>query len=201
MIKLTSPFRLATEEDATILAQLVNEAGEGLAEYIWAKIAQASPLAEKPDPWDVGIERQAKMARDGKAIVLEAGGAPVAGLTGYAIPSEPEPIPADMPEMFVPLQELENTVPDTWYINVLATLPEHRGRGYGSELLKLAEKIAISDHLIGLSLIVADGNTGARKLYERSGFSEKDRRAIIRENWATDSRDWILMTKAISSKN
>ncbi|MEM7462827.1 MAG: GNAT family N-acetyltransferase, partial [Pseudomonadota bacterium] len=147
MIKLSSPFRLATEDDAAILAQLVNEAGEGLAEYIWAKIAQSSPLPEKPDPWEVGVERQAKMARDGKAIVLEAGGEPVAGLTGYAIASEPETIPDDMPEMFVPLQELENTVPDTWYINVLATLPEHRCKGHGSELLKLAEIIAISENL------------------------------------------------------
>ncbi|MEM7464227.1 MAG: GNAT family N-acetyltransferase, partial [Pseudomonadota bacterium] len=73
-------------------------------------------------------------------------------------------------------------------------------KGHGSELLKLAEIIAISENLIGLSLIVADGNKGAHKLYEKFGFTEKSRRPIIRENWATDSREWILMTKSISSR-
>ena len=39
-----------------------------------------------------------------------------------------------MPPMFVPLQELEDRVPGTWYVNVLATLEEHRGKGYGKEV-------------------------------------------------------------------
>ena len=41
--------------------------------------------------------------------------------------------------MFVPLQELENLAPGTWYVNVLAAYPEHRGQGYGTALLAVAE--------------------------------------------------------------
>jgi hypothetical protein len=37
-----------------------------------------------------------------------------------------------MPAMFVPLQELENLAPGTWYVNVLAAYPEHRSQGHGT---------------------------------------------------------------------
>ena len=47
-------------------------------------------------------------------------------MMGYEISEYPTPIGDDMPAMFVPLQELENLAPGTWYINVLATFPEHR---------------------------------------------------------------------------
>lgn len=201
MIKLSPPFRKATEEDADVLAQLVNAAGEGLAEYIWIKIARSFPGPDKPDPWEIGIKRQAKMALKGKVIVLEAEGEPAAGLTGYAIPQVPEPIPANMPEMFIPLQELENTAPNTWYINVLAALPRHRSKGYGSKLLKLSEDIARNDNLSGLSLIVADNNFRARNLYERSGFIEESRKPVIRENWATEAQEWVLLTKIFSTND
>ncbi|MGI9400130.1 MAG: GNAT family N-acetyltransferase [Rhizobiaceae bacterium] len=201
MIKLSSPFRLATKEDAPILVQLVNHAGEGLPEYIWSKMAESSPGSEKRDPWEIGRERQANLASQGKIIVLQDDGLPVAGLTGYVIGPEPEPIPDDMPEMFKPLQELENAAPNSWYINVLATLPEHRGKGHGSKLLNCAEDIAVNHGLSELSLIVADNNKGARKLYERSGFVEQSRRPLVRENWITEGREWVLMTKRISTNS
>jgi ribosomal protein S18 acetylase RimI-like enzyme len=51
--------------------------------------------------------------------------------------------------------------------------------------------------LSGLSIIVADNNTGARRLYERSGYHELARRPMIREGWITPGREWILLTKTI----
>jgi hypothetical protein len=36
----------------------------------------------------------------------------------------PEPIDlAEIPAMFVPLEELERSAPGTWYVNVLAAYP------------------------------------------------------------------------------
>jgi GNAT superfamily N-acetyltransferase len=69
-------------------------------------------------------------------VVLEEGGRVAACLIGYPLPDEPEPIDYErMPAMFVPLQELENLAPGTWYVNVLAAYPECRGQGYGTRLL------------------------------------------------------------------
>ena len=81
------------------------------------------------------------------------------------------PIGADMPAMFVPLQELENLAPGSWYVNVLAVQPQFRGRGLGTQLLDLADAIAAAHRSRGLSVIVADANTGARRLYERCGYA------------------------------
>jgi GNAT superfamily N-acetyltransferase len=73
------------------------------------------------------------------AIIAEEDGRPAACLIGYALPDAPEPIGYDtMPAMFVPMQELENLAPGTWYVNVLAAYPEFRGRGIGAGLLALA---------------------------------------------------------------
>ncbi|HEX6094114.1 MAG TPA: hypothetical protein VFZ07_12215, partial [Dongiaceae bacterium] len=49
------PFRPAVIEDAPILAELVNYAGEGLPLYLWGKMAAAGESA-----WDVGRRRAAR---------------------------------------------------------------------------------------------------------------------------------------------
>jgi ribosomal protein S18 acetylase RimI-like enzyme len=101
-----------------------------------------------------------------------------------------------MPAMFVPLQELENLAPGTWYVNVLAAYPEQRGRGYGGALLAVADRLAQDAGNSGLSIIVADTNTGARKLYERYGYREAGKRRIVKEDWVHPGTDFVLLTKA-----
>ena len=100
-----------------------------------------------------------------------------------------------MPAMFVPLQELENLAPGTWYVNVLATFPAHRGSGYGSRLLGFAEARARAAGRRGLSIIVDDGNTGALRLYRRAGYRETARRRMIKEDWVNPGTDWVLLVK------
>ena len=99
--------------------------------------------------------------------------------------------------MFVPLQELENPVPGSWYINVLATYPEYRGQGIGGELVALAEKIAASSGHELVSIIVSDANEGARRLYERCGYREIATRPMVKEDWQSDADAWVLTTKEI----
>ena len=53
-MQLTPPFRPATPDDAQALAELVDFASEGLALYVWTKIAGPGG-----DPWAVGRERAA----------------------------------------------------------------------------------------------------------------------------------------------
>ena len=156
------PFRRATAGDAAALADLVDFASEGLALYLWTKMA-----GPRGDARAVGRERAARETGSfsyRNAVVVEQEGGVVAGLIGYPLPDQPEPIAADMPPMFVPLQELENLAPGTWYINVLAAYPDQRGKGHGSALLALAERLAADAGRRGLSIIVSDANTGARRL-------------------------------------
>ena len=193
MIQLTHPFRRATPDDAQALAELVDFASEGLALYLWTKFAGPGG-----DPWAVGRERALRETGAfsfRNAVVLERDGRAAAGLIGYPLPDRPEPIPDSMPPMFVPLQELENLAPGTWYVNVLAAYPTHRGQGLGTALLAVADKLAAEAGSRGLSIIVSDANTGARRLYERTGYREVAKRAKVKEAWQSSGKDWVLLVK------
>ena len=191
MTSNTDVLRPARATDAAVLAELVNHAGEGLPLYLWRKMAKPGQ-----SPWQVGIQRAGR--HDGafsfrNATIVEHGGQAAGALIGYAISSAPGPIPRDMPPMFVPLQELENEAPETWYLNVLAVLPEFRGRGLGSRLLQLADETARTLGKTGVSLIVSDANIGARRLYERNAYVEIARRRMVKEDWISDGQEWVLL--------
>lgn len=189
------PFRPATIADAPILAELVNHAGEGLPLYLWDKLAEPGESA-----WDVGCRRAAR--EEGgfsyrNATVIEHDGTCAGCLIGYGIADAPEPIGSDMPAMFVPLQELENLAPGTWYVNILAVLPQFRGIGMGAKLLGLADRTGRACAKRGMSVIVSDGNPGARRLYERCGYAKAATRAMVKDGWKNEGANWILLRKAL----
>jgi len=192
---LEPPFRRAIRGDAPILAELVNDAGEGLPLYLWGKMAASGETA-----WDVGRRRAAR--EEGSfsyrnAVIIEQEGESAGCLIGYEISDDPVPIAGGMPAMFVPLQELENLAPGTWYVNVLAVRPALRGQGLGVRLLGLADETGRSLAKRGMSVIVSDANVGARRLYERCGYREAATRAMVKEGWRNDGRNWVLLTKTL----
>jgi ribosomal protein S18 acetylase RimI-like enzyme len=194
MVDLAAPFRKAMPADARAMADLVHFASEGLALYLWTKSAPPGV-----DPWAIGRERARREAGSfsyRNTVVAESEGRVAAGLIGYPIADTPEP--ANLPPMAVPLQELEDLVPGTWYVNVLAAYPEHRGRGYGTALLGIAEQLARQTRRRGMSIIIADTNTGARRLYERCGYREVARRRMVKEGWQHPGTEFVLLTKRLA---
>ncbi len=192
MITIEPPARLATPSDAAELADLVNFAGEGLPLHIWKGLC-----TDGQDPWEVGKARQAEKAAEGQIIVVDYGQGAVASLTGYVIGDEPTEIGEDFPALFRPLQELENQALNSWYVNVLACYPTHRGKGIGSQLLDLAEDIGRSESVRRMSVIVAGNNTGARRLYERHGYVQTATAPCIKEDWKTPAETWVLLIKPL----
>jgi ribosomal protein S18 acetylase RimI-like enzyme len=178
------------------MAELVNMAGEGLPLHLWTRMAEPGQ-----SPWEIGQERARRESGAfsyRNAIVRDQDGKVVACLVGY--PLEVASTPADyaeMPPMFVPMQQLEDMVPGTWYVNVLATYPGHRGAGYGHELLHIAEAIAAGMGMRGMSIIVADSNAGARRLYERQGYRELASRPMVKEDWENPGCRWVLLVKEL----
>ena len=195
MTALTPPLRQATPADAAVLAELVNYAGEGMPLYLWERMAGPGETA-----WDVGRKRAARDTGSfsyRNAAVIEHDGRCAGSLIGYAIAAEAVPIGSDMPPIFVPLQELENLAPSTWYVNVLAVVPELRGHGLGSQLLELADESGRALGLRGMSVIVSDTNAGARRLYERHGYRLTATRTKVKEGWQNEGREWVLLTKEL----
>lgn len=186
-------FRPARIDDAALMAELVNYAGEGLPLYLWGKIA-----ADGQSAWDVGRQRAARETGSfsyRNASIIEHAGQAAGSLIGYVIPETVESMPADMPAMFVPLQELEDLAPGTWYVNVLAVMPSHRNRGLGTEMLRRAEALGEERGCRGMSVIVSNSNFGARRLYERLGYAETATRPMVKEGWINDGTEWVLLTK------
>ncbi|MGF1446502.1 MAG: GNAT family N-acetyltransferase [Pikeienuella sp.] len=162
-----------------------------MAPLVWARhVGAAQALA-------YGAERMAARAADGDWIVADPGQGAVAGLMSHALPPEPLPIPNDIDPLFLPLQMLENLVPGSWYVHVLATDPAHRGQGWGGRLLALADARAQASGVRRLSIIVADDNHAARRLYARHGFCQIDHRCACTEGWETETRSWLLLAKPL----
>jgi ribosomal protein S18 acetylase RimI-like enzyme len=191
-------IRPATPEDAAVLAELMNAAGEGLPAFLWSRMA-----GPDEDVMAVGARR---VARDEggfsytHAHVAEESGAVAGMLVGYRLP-DPYAI-GDLeayPEVVRPLVELEAQAPGAWYVNAIATGQAHRGRGIGTRLMRLAESLAREAGAESMSLIVAEGNAGAKRLYENLGYRVVARRPIAPFPGCPHDGDWILMTKPVAA--
>jgi ribosomal protein S18 acetylase RimI-like enzyme len=187
-------IRDADKSDCPELARLINLAGEGLPLYLWQQMAGSGE-----DPWEIGQERAARETGSfsyRNSVVAEVDDRIVGVLIGYPVADQPEAIDIEnTPPMFVPLLELENLATGTWYVNAVAVFPEARGLGVGSQLMRLAETSATELGLRGTSLIVADANRGARRLYEHLGYDEIAMRPMVKEQWQSSAENWVLMMR------
>jgi len=195
MSMVQAPFRRATIKDASTLAHFVELASEGLALYLWTKLAGA-----EHDPWHIGRKRVSSETGGlsyHNAVIAEFAGRSASGLISYPLADKSEPILDNLPAVLIPLHELMSLALDTWYIHVLAAYPECRGKGQGSALLALADRFATSAKKPGLSLIVSDTNIGARRLYESCGYDEVAQRKMVKEEWQHPCVNWVLLRKRL----
>jgi ribosomal protein S18 acetylase RimI-like enzyme len=192
MAALKCTFRRATLADADDLAKLVEFASEGFSLYLWTLLAGPGR-----DPWEVGRERVSSETLGVSyrhALIAEQAGTTIGVLVGYPLREERDHDDA-LPALLVPLHELMMLAPNTWYVHVLAAYPEYRGGGVGTALLREADRRAGAAGTQGLSLVVSDTNTGARRLYERCGYREAARRRMVKNGWQHPGTDWVLMIK------
>ena len=190
-------IRRATPEDAPVLARLMNSAGEGLPAWLWSQSAEPGE-----DVMEFGSRRVAGTDSDfsyQNAHVAEVDGTVVGMLLGYRLDDPYEAGNLDeYPPVIRPLIELESRAPGSWYVNAVAALPEVRGRGIGSRLMQLAERLGRTAGCNDISLIVAEANTGAVRLYDRLGFRQVASRPLISFPGCDHSGDWVLMTRTLN---
>ena len=192
-------MRPATPGDALVLAKLLDAAGEGLPRYLWSLRAEPGE-----DAMAVGARRAA--GTEGgfshvHAHVAQAGEEIAGMLLSYRLPESVDPAGFDeAPAVVRPLLELEGEAPGSWYVNTVAAMPVWRGRGVGSRLMALADELARGAGADTVSLIVAEDNAGARRLYERLGYTPVARRSVVPFPGSHHAGDWILMTKPLASR-
>jgi ribosomal protein S18 acetylase RimI-like enzyme len=188
-------IRDATAVDADHLVRFINMAADDLPLHFWKK-----SVGPDGDPFAYGRERAARATGNfsfRNAWLAEIGGEVAACLLGYPAALKPEAIDPDTPPIFMPLLELEALAPGSWYLNVLATYPQHRGKGFGSALLAKAEAVTRQMGRSTISLIAEDTHQDALRLYRAKGFTEVARRRLVKEDWPVEAAEWILLTKPI----
>lgn len=184
----TPTIRKARAEDAPFVLEMSQVAAHGFLPHFFRQVLpegedlQAFMLSHVEDPQD-------KISYT-KCWIAELEGSPVGMINLDPIPDPPEPIDRDLPLMFMPLAELEASVPGAVVIEFLATVPEARGKGIGRALIDEAKRQAGPG---GVALVVSDNNIAARALYQNTGFEEADRRSIVTQGWQTTGSEWILM--------
>jgi ribosomal protein S18 acetylase RimI-like enzyme len=184
-------YRPARKEDCAQIAALYRISSDGVADYIWTKLA-----APGEDILDVGrrrYEREGTSFSYQNCTIVEMRGE-VAGML-VAFPMRVDPSHEETDPVLAPYSKLEED--DSYYVCGVALFPEHRGKGLGSRMMALAEEHARAKGFGKLSLIVFEANAGAKRLYERLGYKELAREPIYAHPLLHCTGDAILMVKAL----
>ena len=192
---MTLSIRKAMPDDAPFLVRVVDMASDGVVPSLWAEMAP-------PGMDGIAVGREMVAAMDGEfsyrnGFIAERDGAQLGGLIGYVLPTTPQPVGPDVPEVFVAVEELAQLVPGHWYINFMAAVPEGRRQGVGAALLNKAEEQAREGSCPGLALIVAATNETAMSVYRRAGYTERARRPFDLSCFGEEPTEAVLMVKEL----
>jgi len=171
-------------------------AGEGIPAYFWEQSRK-----DNQEIIDVGTQNAASDNDNFsyQNAYLALVNKEIAGmLLAYRL-SEPENTEnlKDLPEFIRPLIELEQCVPGSFYINMLATYPKYRGKGVGTQLMGIADKLAAEADCTMISVEVFEQNRGALRLYQRLGYQIAEQRNIITHPCHPYAGRIFLLTKDI----
>lgn len=186
----------ANKADAKDLAYLINQAGEGIPEYLWS-----STCEDGEQPLDVGVRRASRedggfSYKNARVIHQEN---QVAGMI-ISYPLDDPYVVGDLdeyPKVVRPLIELEMLAPGSWYINALATYDRFRRQGIAKELMVEAEWLAQRQKVQTMSVIVASENPVAKRLYLSLGYTIEASRPVQNYPTAMHGGDWELLIKPL----
>jgi ribosomal protein S18 acetylase RimI-like enzyme len=194
VIGLHEPFRRARPEDARVIAELIDIAGKGIPKLLWEDEA-----AEGEAPLDVGarlVERSGYSLSYENAVVGADGGRVTSLLLGCVDNTDATDL-ADAPDIVHPLIRLHRRAPRRWHVHALAVIPECRGKGLGTRLLRIVDALAAEEGVTETSLTVAEENTTACRLYDREGYREVAREPVVPHPRLKLGGHWLLMTRPV----
>jgi ribosomal protein S18 acetylase RimI-like enzyme len=169
-----STLRPATQADSQAIAALFLISSDGLAAYIWSRLA-----GPDEDLIAVGARRYARedvAFSYQNCVIVERGGEVAAMLHGFPMEHTPD-APPEADPVLRPYSELED--PGSLYVSGVALFPQHRGHGIGTRLMAAAVARARDLGLPRVSLICFERNAAAMRLYHRLGYREVARRPVV----------------------
>jgi ribosomal protein S18 acetylase RimI-like enzyme len=198
MTDSTVILRPARKSDARVIAELAQIAGEGIPAWFWAQDAAPGEDLLAVGARNVLSETENFSYRN--AHLAEVDGAVASLLLAYRLPDADAPVDLDQYPAFIrPLIELEQEVPGSFYLNMLATFPAYRNRALGSRLLQHANTLAGQAGCDTLSLQVFEQNPGALRLYLRHGYRPVARRAVVPHPSHHYRGELVLLTRPVTA--
>lgn len=190
--------RPATLEDCRAIAELALMAGEGIPGWFWAQDARPGEDLIDAGARNAASEHANFSYRNTRIACVNR---EVAGmLLAYRLPDADESEDLDaLPAFIRPLVELEQCVPGSYYINMIATYPRFRNRSIGTGLMGLVDGLARQAGCTLSSLEVFEENEGALRLYRRLGYTPVERRPVVPHESHPCTGDIVLMTRAVAA--
>ena len=171
VLKMDIKYRPAEKNDSAKLAELIDIASDGVAEYLFHGLVQGMTTVQVITH---------NLANDNyphsfRSAIVAAEATGVIG-TALSYPSSYHEITGEMRDFF-PKERLTHLhqfysarVENSWYLDTLGVIQRLRRRGIGETLISLTKEKAIENGFHVLSLIVFADNEPAKALYERTGF-------------------------------
>lgn len=190
-------IRQATKGDARHLARFAISAHGGLNETLYDGLVPGRSVESFLEP---------KYARPGITAyfenhwIAEQGGRIAGGIHSFpfddfANDSHDPDVP---PERYATFQPFDNlAAAGTYHVNTLAVSPACRKQGVGAALLMSACERARALEFPEISLYVFAQNTGARGLYEKSGFKVAGREPVVDHPALRYTGELFLMVAAL----
>jgi ribosomal protein S18 acetylase RimI-like enzyme len=189
-------LRPARPGDCRRIAELFRISSDGVADYIWSTLQADYPGASLVEIGERRYARESTAFSYRNCLVAEQDRAVIAMLHAFVIAASDGPrADADVDPVLRPYAELE--APGSLYISGIAVAPQWRGQGLGTRLLVAARERARRLGCRSLSLICFAQNAGARRLYQREGFTVVDRRDIVPHPMIHATGEALLMTAPV----
>jgi len=183
-------IRKATPADCRAIAELTLMAGEGIPTFFWQQPGQ--------DIIDIGAKKACSETGNfsyHNVHLAELNNEIAAMLLAYKLPEDDDTNLDELPEIIRPLIELEQCVPGSFYINMIATYPQHRGKAVGTKLLGAVDQLAKVADCELISLEVFEQNDGALRLYQRLDYNIIERRKVVPHECYPYTGDILLLTR------
>jgi len=185
-------FRPANKTDCRAIASLYSISSDGVADYIWSKMA--GPGEDILDIGQQRYERENTLFSYQNCTLAMVNDAIAGMLVAFPMWTDGDAV-ADTDPVLAPYSQLEEDA--SYYVCGVALFPEFRGQGIGSQFMQMAEDATRDQGLDKLSLVVFEQNEGARRLYDTLGYQEVSRAAIVPHPLIHYSGDALLMVKQL----
>ena len=191
-------IRKAGESDVHDIARLALIAGEGIPAWFWAQTAKSGQPVEEVGAGRLLSEHENFSYRNVSIAQVDDN---IAGMMlAYRLPdAEDAEDLDDLPAFIRPLVELEQCVPASLYINMIATFPEYRNLSIGTRLMGIVDSLAKDAGCSISSIEVFDQNEAALRLYQRLGYRILEQRRVVPHECHPYDSHIVLLTRPVNA--